>query len=244
MVKQKVALVTGANRGIGFGLCKALLKQNYTVLMLGKRLNQLEQSVASLNSKQAIPILFDLNHLENMACLLKDLQKYTSHLDILINNAGILAGPNIGSTDPLLLQTGKPSNPETHTHFYAAFTVNSLAPYYLSHALLPLLKKAAHANIVNVSSRMGQIDSMQANYAAYRVSKTALNAITSILAQDFKAYSINVNCISPGWVRTDMGSPYADRSVEEAIPGILWAAQLPKNGPTGQFFADGEKIAW
>ena len=243
MAKQNVALVTGANRGIGFGLCEALLQQDYTVLMLGKRSKAMQQAAQSLNSERAIPIVFDLNHLENISIVLKSVQEHSSHLDILINNAGILPGPKIDTNDPLL-QSNVISNPETQSHFHAAFTVNSLAPYYLSHALLPLLKQSPHANIVNVSSRMGQINSMQANYAAYRVSKTALNAITSILAQDFKPYSINVNCISPGWVRTDMGSPYADRSVEDAVPGILWAAQLPKDGPTGQFFADGEKIAW
>ncbi|MCI5072011.1 SDR family NAD(P)-dependent oxidoreductase [bacterium] len=243
MVKQNVALVTGANRGIGFGLCEALLKQDYTVLMLGKRSKAVEQSAQNLNSDRAIPLVFDLNNLEEIPLLLESVQNYTSHLNILINNAGILPGPKIGADDPLLQQNSI-SVPEKQSQFHSAFTVNSLAPYYLSHALLPLLKKSPHANVVNVSSRMGQIDSMQANYAAYRVSKTALNAITSILAQDFKSYSINVNCISPGWVRTDMGSPYADRSVEEAIPGILWAAQLPKGGPTGHFFADGKKIAW
>jgi NAD(P)-dependent dehydrogenase (short-subunit alcohol dehydrogenase family) len=98
--------------------------------------------------------------------------------------------------------------------------------------------------VVNVSSGMGQLSSMTGGWAAYRISKTALNAVTRIFADELKGSNILVNSVCPGWVRTDMGGPSATRSIEEGVDTIVWAATLPDGGPTGGFFRDRKLIPW
>jgi NAD(P)-dependent dehydrogenase (short-subunit alcohol dehydrogenase family) len=114
----------------------------------------------------------------------------------------------------------------------------------MTQALLPLLKKSPAARIVNISSGMGGIKEMDGGWPGYRLSKAALNALTKVTAAETQDSNIKVNSVCPGWVRTDMGGPNATRSVEEAIPGILWAAELDDDGPTGGFFRDGQAIEW
>ncbi len=111
-------------------------------------------------------------------------------------------------------------------------------------AFLPLLSKSAAARIVNVSGGMGQLSAMASGAAAYRLSKTALNAVTRLFAVELEGTGAKVNAVCPGWVRTDMGGPSAQRSVEDGAKGIAWAATLEVDGPNGGFFRDGKKLDW
>jgi NAD(P)-dependent dehydrogenase (short-subunit alcohol dehydrogenase family) len=110
--------------------------------------------------------------------------------------------------------------------------------------MLPLLRRSERGRILNVSSGAGQLDDMQAGYAAYRVSKTGLNALTRTLAVEERHSGLLVNSLCPGWVRTDMGGPNATRSVQEGADTAVWLATLPDDGPSGGFFRDREPIAW
>jgi len=121
---------------------------------------------------------------------------------------------------------------------------NVLGPLALAQALVPFMKRNRYGRIVNISSGMGQLSEMGVGSPAYRVSKTALNALTRILAADLKASGILVNSMCPGWVKTDMGGPTAPRTVEQGADTAVWLATLPDGGPTGGFFRDRKPIPW
>jgi NAD(P)-dependent dehydrogenase (short-subunit alcohol dehydrogenase family) len=128
--------------------------------------------------------------------------------------------------------------------FRQAIETNALGALRLCQSLSPLMKKRGGGRIVNVSSGLAQLSTMGAGTPAYRVSKTALNAITRILAAELEGERIKVNAACPGWVRTDMGGPDAIRSVEEGADTPVWLALLPDDGPTGGFFRDRQPILW
>jgi NAD(P)-dependent dehydrogenase (short-subunit alcohol dehydrogenase family) len=122
--------------------------------------------------------------------------------------------------------------------------VNLFGAWRLTRAMLPLLRASGHGRIVNVSSGGGQLEDMQGGRAAYRVSKTGLNALTRILAAEEGGSGILVNSMCPGWVRTEMGGEAAPRSVEEGADTAVWLATLPDDGPSGGFFRDRKPIPW
>jgi NAD(P)-dependent dehydrogenase (short-subunit alcohol dehydrogenase family) len=153
--------------------------------------------------------------------------------DILVNNAGILADPR-GSR---FLD----SRPATYRQ---TLETNLFGPLLLIQALVPLMKKHRYGRIVNISSAQGQLSDMGVGTPAYRISKTALNALTCVLAAELTGSGILVNSMCPGWVRTDMGGPGAPRTVEQGADTAVWLATLPNDGATGGFFRDRKPIAW
>jgi NAD(P)-dependent dehydrogenase (short-subunit alcohol dehydrogenase family) len=106
------------------------------------------------------------------------------------------------------------------------------------------MRAQGYGRIVNISSGAGQLADMGSGFPAYRMSKAALNALTRITAAELRGTSIKVNAACPGWVRTDMGGPKADRSVEQGAETPAWLATLPDDGPTGGFFRDKKPISW
>ena len=122
--------------------------------------------------------------------------------------------------------------------------LNLFGAWRLCEAFVPLMQRNNYGRIVNVSSGMGALNEMRGGSPAYRVSKTALNALTRILASELWGSGILVNSVCPGWVRTDMGGSGASRSVEEGADTLVWAATLADNGPTGGFFRDRRPITW
>lgn len=228
---QKTAVITGANRGLGLGVAQALAAQGYQVFMLGRNPEQIAQSANQV--PQAIGIVVDVANTEQVKATAKQISQRINHLDILINNAGVILerdNPNLTTADPEIM--------------LATFNINTVGALRMTQAFMPLLEKSSAPRIVNVSSGMGGLSEMGAGYPAYRLSKTALNALTTFTVADVNNPKLKVNSVCPGWVRTDMGGSQADRSIEEAIPGILWAAQLPEDGPTGGFFRDGQRLDW
>jgi len=121
---------------------------------------------------------------------------------------------------------------------------NLYGPLLVSQALIPLMKIHDYGRVVNVSSGAGQLSEMQTGYPTYRISKTALNALTRITANELKDTTILVNAVCPGWVKTDMGGPNAPRTVEQGVETIVWLATLPEDGPTSGFFRDRQPIPW
>ena len=161
-----------------------------------------------------------------------EVANHTDHLDLLVNNAGIYPdpGPGILETSPELLTK--------------ALKTNTLGPPLVSQAFRPLLKKSRSGRIINLSSGLSQLTDMEDMGPAYSISKTALNAVTRQLAAALAPDAIAVNAVCPGWVRTDMGGPNADRSPAEGVDTIVWLATLPADGPSGGFFRDRQPIPW
>ena len=152
---------------------------------------------------------------------------------MLVNNAGILPDPRgsrLADTSPVTVR--------------AAFETNALAPLVLIQALLPLMQKRQYGRIVNVSSGMGQLSEMSTGSVGYRISKTALNAVTRIAAAEAGGGDILVNSLCPGWVKTDMGGPGASRTVMQGADTAVWLATLSAGGPSGGFFRDRQPIPW
>lgn len=152
-------------------------------------------------------------------------------LDVLVNNAAIL------------YDTWQRALNADVDQVQQAWETNTLGPWRMAQAFVPLLRRSEHGRIVNVSSEAGSLAGMGSGTPAYNVSKTALNAVTRMLAADLRGTGILVNSVCPGWVATDMGGA-GGRPVEDGAASVLWAALLPADGPSGGFFRDGEPLPW
>jgi NAD(P)-dependent dehydrogenase (short-subunit alcohol dehydrogenase family) len=236
---RKVALVTGANRGLGHALTVALANDDYKVFMVGRNKIEIDNASAKLQEAGLNVEGFeaDVSKARHITALSSYVQSQYDHLDLLINNAGVIIEPG-GLESKVTCFTINPDLVEE------AYSINTVGALRLVQVFHDLLLKARQPRIVNVSSGMGSLNEMQGGWPAYRMSKAALNALTGILAAEFEGTRVKVNSVCPGWVKTDMGGPNAERTIEEGIAGILWAAKLPPDGPTGGFFRDGKPIAW
>lgn len=237
MSEKPVALVTGGYRGLGLETCRQLSQAGYRVILTARHAEAGQQAVNQLNAESGtvsfLPL--DVTDPDQIRSLADHVQQAFGRLDVLVNNAGIFpdappsdAASSALKTDPARLLEG--------------FETNTLGPFRLCQALIPLMK--GEGRIVNVSSGMGQLSEMNGCCPGYRVSKTALNALTRIFADELQQTGIKINSICPGWVRTQMGGEEAPLSVEEGAKGIVWAATLPADGPSGGFFRHGEPIDW
>jgi len=231
MTGKRVVVVTGANRGIGHEIVRQLAQRADLHVVLTARDEKKGKAAAGSLGVEFHPLEVDSE--KSVAALAGFLGKAHGRCDVLVNNAGILADPR-GSR---VLD----SKVETYRETLAT---NVLGPLMLAQALVPLMRKNRYGRIVNVSSAMGQLSDMGTGSPAYRISKTALNALTLILAADLSGSGILVNSMSPGWVRTGMGGSGAPRSVEQGADTAVWLATLPDNGPTGGFFKDRKPIPW
>lgn len=230
---DRVALITGANRGLGLETARQLLQQGYRVLLTARNPDAGERATGSLRPLgQARFHPLDVTKAEDIAALQAFVQREYGRLDALVNNAAVLQDERMSLQDmpPDLLRL--------------TLETNSLAPLWLARAFLPLMLAQNYGRIVNVSSGMGQVNDLDDYSPAYRLSKLALNGITRILADGLRGKNVLVNAVCPGWVRTDMGGPGASRSVEHGARGIVWAATLPDGGPQGGFFRDGKRVEW
>ena len=232
MTEQPVALITGGNRGLGRETARQLAAQGYHVL-LGSRDLEAGRAIASELSGSVEAIELDVTSSEQTARL-RGVVERLGRLDALVNNAGI-TGSSAYRTSILDLDLGDLEH---------VLDVNVAGALRVSSAVVPLMRARGRGCVVNVSSGMGQLSDIGQGAPAYRLSKTALNAFTRVLSQELSETRIRVNAVCPGWVRTDLGGPSASLSVEEGVRGIVWAATLAEDGPTGGFFRHGKPIAW
>jgi NAD(P)-dependent dehydrogenase (short-subunit alcohol dehydrogenase family) len=229
-----VALITGANRGLGLEVARQLAERGYSVLAGSRDLEAGEAAAAPLRagaldvSARRLDVT-DGDGLDGLAAALAD---EPGRLDALVNNAGIYPG----AADEAAVDADI-------ADLHEAYEVNTLGPWRCCRAFAPLLRRSAHPRIVNVTSGDGQLSDMGTGYLAYRISKVGLNALTRVLANDLRDDGVLVNAVCPGWVATDMGGP-GGRPVADGAAGVVWAVTLPDDGPTGGVFRDGRPIDW
>jgi NAD(P)-dependent dehydrogenase (short-subunit alcohol dehydrogenase family) len=240
VLENKVSVVTGGNRGLGFEVCKQLAQLGSRVILTSRNS---ESGIQAKTALKQVGLVVDYCCVDvckeaDVVHLKEYIQKYYGRLDILINNAGILpdnSAPGV-FTDKSILETDLQL-------ILDAFQTNALAVVRVCRELVPLMRKNKSGRIVNVSSLSAQLKSMDSGIPAYRISKVALNAVTRILSDELKGDSIFCNSVSPGWVKTEMGGKEANVTVEDGARQIVNICLL-QDGSSGEFFRNGQAIEW
>jgi NAD(P)-dependent dehydrogenase (short-subunit alcohol dehydrogenase family) len=234
MAEQKIALVTGGNRGIGFEVCRQLANLGIRVI-LGSR-DSSKGAIATRDlAGEGLPVEMrelDVSDEESIRDCMRWIRREIGRLDILVNNAGIM------------VEEGD-AHPEHEIQIIRdTMQTNVYGPLLLSRLATPIMKSRRYGRIVNLSSGMGSLAEMGAGYIAYRMSKAALNVVTRVLTAETEGMGILINSVDPGWVQTGMGGRTASRTVAKGAETPVWLATLPDSGPTGGFFRDRKAIAW
>ena len=235
-MNKRVAVVTGGNRGIGIEICRQLAKVDGMHVVLAARDAKKGETAAQKLRDEGLDVEFyplDVTSERSVKTFAGWLKSACKRCDILVNNAGVMLDPRGSRVLDSTLVTWRDT-----------LETNLIGPLLLSQALVPLMKRNDYGRIVNVSSGQGQLSDMGVGTPAYRVSKTALNALTRTLAAELKGSGILVNSMCPGWVRTDMGGAGAPRTVEQGADTAVWLATLPDDGPSGGMFRDRRSIPW
>jgi NAD(P)-dependent dehydrogenase (short-subunit alcohol dehydrogenase family) len=234
--RRPVALVTGANRGIGLEVSRQLAERGYDVLLSARVREKAVAAAASIGREapgRLRPLQLDVADEDSIRRAAEEIGREPGRLDVLVNNAGIGTDWGVSGTSPDFGAVDR------------ALQTNFIGAYRTVVALLELLRRSDHPRIVNVSSGMGGVSEMGGWSPGYRVSKAALNAMTRILATELKDDGFLVNSACPGFVNTDMGGQFgAKKSVRDGAAGIVWLATLPDDGPTGGFFRDSQPISF
>ena len=232
MRNAKTALVTGANKGIGFEVARELARMGFRVFLGARNVEAGRAATRKLSDKGEVTFLeIDVADANSIRRAAEEVAGQTDRLDVLVNNAGIL------------LDEDKDALTITPEIFEATLRTNTLGPWLVAQAFVPLLKKSREPRIVNVSSGGGQLEDGADGWApGYCVSKTALNGVTVQLAAALSKFAVNSVC--PGWVRTDMGGESATRSVAEGAATIVWLATDAPHDLTGKFVKDRKVIPW
>jgi NAD(P)-dependent dehydrogenase (short-subunit alcohol dehydrogenase family) len=240
--RKKIALVTGANKGIGFEVARQLAASGCTVL-LGARNKALGDQAAAALQQEGGDVRYlsiDLDDLATITTAAKEIDAGFGHLDILVNNAGI-AWPGDGLPSTCSLEA-----------IERDFRVNFLGTVAVTQAMLPLLRKASSASIVNVSSGLGSLTKssdpawthVAAKYLGYAASKAALNMLTVQLAYELRGTAIKVNSSEPGFTATDLNQHRGTQSIPEGAAETIRLALLPDNGPSGTFSGARGMVPW
>ena len=226
-----IALVTGANRGIGRETARQLAAAGHEVIVTARDDSKAREAAEAIGAARALEL--DVSVPGSIDRAAAAVQADPGALDVLVNNAGIGSDFGVAGTAP------------DFEAIQRALDTNFFGAYRLTIALLPLLRESGHARVVNVSSGMGGIAEMGGWSPGYRISKAALNAMTRILSNELEDAGIKVNSACPGFVNTAMGAPLgAQKPVEDGARGVVWLATLPDDGPSGGFFRDGRPIAF
>lgn len=227
----RVAVVSGGNRGIGLEICRQLADRGLAVV-LGSRDEEQGREAAQKLSGNVVVHQLDVCDAESVRRLGDFVVGEFGRLDVLVNNAGISNDEGQRGVDADLERVR------------AALEANLFGAWRLCQVAIPLMQRNGYGRIVNISTGLAVLEEMGGGSPGYRVSKTALNALTRILSSELRGSGILVNSVEPGWVQTDMGGSRAPRPVEDGADTPVWAATLPNNGPTGGFFRDRRPISW
>lgn len=228
MTGSRVALVTGASRGLGREIARQLATKGWHVWVAARRLTDANAAAEEIG-QNARPVQLDVTEQGSVDKAFSAAGR-SGGLHCLINNAGID------------YDTDQRAGTADLNRVRFTFETNLFGAWACAMAAIPYLTKQAHSTIVNVSSGAGALTDMASGPPGYSTSKAALNALTRILAAELRADGVLVNAVCPGWVATDMGK--GGRPIGEGAKGIVWAAELAPRGPTSGFFRDGRPISW
>ncbi|HUL57027.1 MAG TPA: SDR family oxidoreductase [Usitatibacter sp.] len=234
MTARKIAIVTGGNRGLGLEIARQLMKSDLLVVVGARDRAKCDAALASLKGDGGVDAqVLDVNDTKSVRRFVDYVDKQHGAPSVLVNNAGVYPE----ETNAKVVDSSTSIWRETlETNLFGAMR--------MCREVVPLMQRIRYGRIVNMSSGLGQLQTMGEGSPAYRVSKAALNALTRTLAAEVAGSGILVNSMSPGWVRTDMGGDEAPRTVEEGADTAVWLSLLPSSGPTGQFFRDRKAIPW
>jgi NAD(P)-dependent dehydrogenase (short-subunit alcohol dehydrogenase family) len=239
---KSVALVTGANRGIGYAISRLLGEQNITVILGTRDPNKGAAACSRLQGEglDAHFELLDVTDEKSIKAAIENIRAQFGRLGILVNNAGIMLDGEVDTrnVDQEMIK--------------ATLQTNLMGPLLLCQHCIPLMKAGSYGRIVNISSTLGSLTEIadpKSGYArvrtpAYRLSKAALNCITTLLANEVRDDNILINSACPGWVRTDMGGDQAPLTPEQGADTPVWLATLPDGAPTGGFYRERTMIPW
>lgn len=231
MTNQKIALVTGANKGIGFEVARHLAARDFRVVLAARNPQAGQAALAQLaDNAEFLPldVANEASIREAGAVFGNDHDR----LDVLINNAGIYPDEGVK-----ILSV-------TREQLVTTFQTNTFGALRVTQEFLPYLQKSGEGRVINVSSGYGALDGLSPDVPSYCLSKLTLNGITLMLAQALRQHRITVNSVCPGWVRTDMGGPGATRSVGQGADTIVWLAAEAPSSLTGSFLRDRHQIGW
>ena len=241
MTDKKIALITGANKGIGKEIARQLGKLGITVIIGSRDEKKGEEAEKELRSQgiDALTVKLDVTEQSTIDAAALEVEKKFGKLDILVNNAGIG------------IDTGKPSTIDMDI-LYRTYNTNVFGPFRMIKTFLPLLKKSDAGRIVNMSSGLGSLERNSSKYwetsgtklLAYNSSKSALNAITLQFAYELRKTPIKVNSAAPGFVATDINQFRGSRTVRQGAIAPVRLATLPEDGPTGGFFEEEGPVPW
>jgi NAD(P)-dependent dehydrogenase (short-subunit alcohol dehydrogenase family) len=227
---KPVAVVTGANRGIGHEVVRQLAADGYLAVLGSRDQGKGERAAAEIEVDGVVARQLDVSDDDSVREAARWIEESLGRADVLVNNAAILYDTSNRATDVSL------------DVIREALETNLFGAWRMAQALLPTLLRSAHPRIVNVSSGGGSLSRMGGGTPAYSVSKASLNALTRLLAGELRG-RVLVNSVCPGWVATDMGGP-GGRPLDQGAAGVVWAATLPDDGPSGGFFRDGREVPW
>jgi NAD(P)-dependent dehydrogenase (short-subunit alcohol dehydrogenase family) len=228
---RPVAVVTGANRGIGLELCRQLAGAGYVAVLGSRDERRGEEAAAALALEHVRPLRLDVADEGSVREAAARVEATLGRCDVLVNNAAVDYDTDARASSADLARVRR------------AFETNLLGAWATTLAFLALLRRSPHPRIVNVSSEGGSLSSMGAGTPAYNTTKAALNALTRTLAAELRRDGVLVNAVCPGWTATDMGGA-GGRPVAQGAASVMWAVELPDDGPTGGFFRDGRPLPW
>lgn len=237
--RQRLAVVTGANRGIGSAIVRALAGLGFETVLCARDAARGAETLRSMEA-DSLPVVLrklDVARGEDARALASWAREQYGRVDVLVNNAGIM----FESHEPNARHSADPME-VSMTTLLEHFNINTLGAVRLIQALAPLMPDGGR--IVNVSSGLGQLGDMQGGLLGYRLSKTALNAATRVFAHELAERGIKVYAMCPGWVRTDLGGERAPRSPEEGADTAVWLATAEPAPETGLFYRDRKVIDW
>lgn len=231
---QRVAVVTGANRGLGLAITTALAQQGLHVVLTARDANAAESSATQL-SAQGLPVSshqLDVTDPASVVRAMADTAYQRGRLDVLVNNAAVAIDRHhtAASADMERVQ--------------ATLQANLLGAWRCCTAAIPEMRKNSYGRIVNVTTHMASFANLGAGSVAYRISKTGLNALTRVLADELRDENILVNAASPGRADTRLAYGHADRTPDQAADDFIWLATLPDDGPTGELFHQRNRLEW
>lgn len=238
-VDKRVALVTGANRGLGLEACRHLGRQGYQVILTARD-PEAGAAAASALRDEEMDVGFrplDVTDHYQVADLVADLAEDPGRIDVLIANAGIFpegaAYPDVTAALDVDMDTVR-----------LTLETNTLGHMALCQQVIPIMRGHGYGRIAILSSVSGRLSDMGGGMAGYRISHVANNALARIFAAETEGENIKVNTVCPFWVKTRMGGPDAIRDVEEGVQTVIWLATLPDDGPSGGFFRDNKPLEW